>query len=67
MTEIAVLWYDNKAVTLLSSQDGTQPLDSCHRWSAKEEKHTDVPRPHIVQVYKAYTGGVDMADRMISY
>ncbi|XP_070381969.1 piggyBac transposable element-derived protein 3-like [Dermacentor albipictus] len=65
--QIVVRWYDNKAVTLLSSQHGTQPLDSCRRWSAKEKKYIEVPRPHIVQVYNAYMGGVDMADRMISY
>lgn len=65
--QMAVRWYDNKAVTFLSSQHGKQPLDSCRRWSAKEKKYIDVQRPHIVQAYNAYMGGVDMADRMISY
>lgn len=36
--QIAVWWYDNKAITFLQSQHRKQPLDSCHRWSAKAKK-----------------------------
>ncbi|KAG0420566.1 hypothetical protein HPB47_003424, partial [Ixodes persulcatus] len=65
--QIIVRWSDNKPVTLMSSVHGKEPEDTCRRWNAKEKRYIDVSRPHIVQVYNVNMGGVDMADRMISY
>lgn len=65
--QIVVRWYDNKSITFLSSIHGKEPEDTCRRWSAKEKRHIDVPRPNIVRLYNTNMGGVDMADRMISY
>lgn len=49
--QMAVRWYDNKAVTFLSSQHGKQPLDSCRRWSAKEKKvHRRTKASHCTSV-----------------
>nr|XP_050037660.1 piggyBac transposable element-derived protein 3-like [Dermacentor andersoni] len=62
-----VRWYDNKPITFLSSLHGQEPQDTCRRWSRKEKKHIDVPRPDIVRMYNVSMGGVDMADRIISY
>lgn len=65
--QIVVCWYDNKAITLMSCLHGKQPEDACCRWSNKDKKHVNIARPNIVCLYNKNMGGVDMADRMISY
>ncbi|XP_049270990.1 piggyBac transposable element-derived protein 3-like [Rhipicephalus sanguineus] len=65
--QVVVRWYDNKAITLMSSLHGKQPEDTCRRWSNKDKKHVNIARPNIVCLYNKNMGGVDMADRMISY
>lgn len=65
--QAVVRWYDNKPITLMSSIHGQHPEDTCRRWSRKEKKHIDVPRPDVVRLYNVNMGGVDLADRMISY
>lgn len=65
--QLALRWYDNKCITMLSSIHGQEPEDTCRRWSRKEKKYIDVPRPYIIKMYNLHMGGVDLADRMISY
>ncbi|KAH9374885.1 hypothetical protein HPB48_004162 [Haemaphysalis longicornis] len=65
--QVVLRWYDNKAITMLSSIHGQEPEDTCRRWSRKENKYIDVPRPYIIAMYNLNMGGVDLADRMISY
>ncbi|KAK8784396.1 hypothetical protein V5799_009238 [Amblyomma americanum] len=65
--QIVVRRYDNKPITFLSSVHSQDPQDTCRRWSRKEKKHIDVPWPEIVRMYNVNMGGVDLADRMISY
>lgn len=59
-------WLDNKGVTLLSSAHGTEPTDSCRRWSKSAREYINVSRPMVVKAYNANMGGVDLADRMLS-
>lgn len=42
---IIVRWYDNKAVNLLSSFVGIEPLGNVRRWDRKAKTYIMVPRP----------------------
>ncbi|XP_064473141.1 piggyBac transposable element-derived protein 2-like [Ornithodoros turicata] len=61
-----VKWMDNKPITLASTHIGEEPIGSCRRWSKKEKKYLDVPRPAIADEYNRYMGGVDLCDLMLS-
>ena len=58
----AVKWYDNRAVTLLSSFAGTEPVEKIQRWDKANKTYVEVERPHIVGIYNKYMGGVDLLD-----
>lgn len=60
-----VKWFDNKAVHLVSSFCGIEPVDTCERWSVSAKEKIDVVRPHIVKEYNEHMGGVDLADMLI--
>ena len=61
---IIVRWYDNKAVNLISSFVGTEPVGSVKRWDRKSKTHKMVPRPAIVETYNKFMGGVDLLDML---
>uniref|UniRef100_UPI00358E4A90 piggyBac transposable element-derived protein 2-like n=1 Tax=Myxine glutinosa TaxID=7769 RepID=UPI00358E4A90 len=61
-----VKWYDNKAVLLTSSYIGPDPVDKCRRWSKVKKDFVEVDRPHLVKVYNANMGGVDLADMLMA-
>uniref|UniRef100_UPI00358E218E piggyBac transposable element-derived protein 3-like n=1 Tax=Myxine glutinosa TaxID=7769 RepID=UPI00358E218E len=61
-----VKWYDNKAVLLTSSYIGPDPMDKCRRWSKVKKDFVEVDRPHLVKVYNANMGGVDLADMLMA-
>lgn len=64
--EIAsVRWFDNKAVTLLSTFTGCQPTTEVTRWNGKELCHEKVKCPNIVSIYNKHMGGVDLIDSLI--
>ena len=46
-----VNWYDRKIVQLASNFLFTHPIDIVQRWSSKEHKYIEVPRPQIVIVH----------------
>uniref|UniRef100_A0A3Q3E559 PiggyBac transposable element-derived protein domain-containing protein n=1 Tax=Labrus bergylta TaxID=56723 RepID=A0A3Q3E559_9LABR len=61
---IVVRWYDNKAVNLISSFVGTEPVGNVKRWDRKSKTHIMVPRPAIVETYNKFMGGVDLLDML---
>ncbi|KAJ8344740.1 hypothetical protein SKAU_G00289330 [Synaphobranchus kaupii] len=58
----AVRWYDNRAVTLLSTFDGPQPVDKITRWDKSAKHYVEVSRPSIVKTYNRFMGGIDLLD-----
>lgn len=61
---IAVSWFDNRAVNLVSSYVGVEPLHTVRRYDRADKKHVDVTQPHIVHVYNQFMGGIDKLDMM---
>uniref|UniRef100_A0A3Q2TYY1 PiggyBac transposable element-derived protein domain-containing protein n=1 Tax=Fundulus heteroclitus TaxID=8078 RepID=A0A3Q2TYY1_FUNHE len=53
----AVKWYDNRAVTLVSSSTGREPVQEIQRWDKATKIYIDVERPYIVATYNKYMGG----------
>ncbi|MEI6864815.1 transposase [Flavicella sp.] len=62
---IAIKWYDNKAVHLLSNYAGIEPTDVCKRWDRKRNQRIEVTRPLAVKEYNKFMGGVDLSDMLI--
>lgn len=59
-------WLDSKAHNI-SVIHTDQNVDECQRWSKSQRKYISVPRPEVVKLYNRNMGGVDVADRMLSY
>ncbi|XP_049331648.1 piggyBac transposable element-derived protein 3 [Astyanax mexicanus] len=62
-----VKWYDNKPVLMMSSVHAREPEDNCQRWNKKLKQYVTISRPNIIREYNSKMGGVDLADRMMSY
>ncbi|KAF3856671.1 hypothetical protein F7725_017394 [Dissostichus mawsoni] len=58
----AVKWYDSRAVTLVSSFAGPDPVQKIQRWDKANKTYVEVERPSIVGTYNKYMGGVDLLD-----
>ena len=56
---VAVRWFDNRAVTLVSSFTGPQPIDKVRRWDKRTKTYVEVDRPSIVGVYNQFMGGIE--------
>ena len=61
---IAVRWFDNKSVNLVSSYAGIEPVGNVRRYDRSLKEHIIVQQPHIVKVYNEYMGGIDKLDMM---
>ncbi|XP_065572329.1 piggyBac transposable element-derived protein 1-like [Artemia franciscana] len=65
-TEVCLVrWYDNKAVTHLSSYVAVEPKDTIRSWDSSEKKYVGIERPAVIKQYNKYMGGVDLADMLI--
>jgi hypothetical protein len=63
---IAVKWYDNKPVHLLSTYVGIEPTGTVKRWSQTDRKHVNILSPDIVRIYNTNMGGVDLNDMLVT-
>uniref|UniRef100_A0A672KYQ5 PiggyBac transposable element-derived protein 3-like n=2 Tax=Sinocyclocheilus grahami TaxID=75366 RepID=A0A672KYQ5_SINGR len=62
---VAVKWFDNKCVTLLSSACGVEPLSSVKRYKKEVQQKVDVPCPSIVLAYNQAMGGIDLSNMLV--
>lgn len=61
---VAVRWFDNRSVDLLSSYIGVNPVSNVQRYDKKNKKMITVPRPAIVKEYNKFMGGIDLHDML---
>lgn len=62
----AVQWYDNRAVTLLSTYASANPTVSVGRWDRKQNEAVEVTCRSVVQIHNKSMGGVDLLDSLIA-
>ncbi|XP_054269847.1 piggyBac transposable element-derived protein 3-like [Macrosteles quadrilineatus] len=60
-------WLDNKPVSMLSTSESKEPQHQVKRWNKKEKKYITVSQPAVINSYNKNMGGVDLADRIMSY
>jgi hypothetical protein len=63
---VAVRWFDNRAVTLLSSLIGVDPANEARRWDKSRKVFQQVPMPAIVGAYNKKMGGIDLLDSFLA-
>ena len=63
---ISVKWYDNKAVTLISSFVGIDPIAEISRYDFSVHEKFAFNQPNVVKVYSTFMGGVDKLDMVCS-
>lgn len=61
---VAVRWFDNRAVNLVSSFIGVEPIENVQRWDKARKEHIEVARPAIVGSYNKFMGGIDLLDAL---
>ncbi|XP_046861914.1 piggyBac transposable element-derived protein 3-like [Xenia sp. Carnegie-2017] len=61
-----VRWLDKKAVTLVSTYCGAEPLGVSKRWEKKEKQYVEIPKPKLVDEYNKFMGGIDLMDMLCS-
>ncbi|KAF0039263.1 hypothetical protein F2P81_007498 [Scophthalmus maximus] len=62
---LAVKWFDNKCVSLLSSACGITLLSSVKRWSKEAKAKVTVPCPSLIPAYNQHMGGIDLFDMLV--
>lgn len=62
---IAVKWFDNKCVNLLSNACGITPLSSVKRWSKESKAKIAIPCPSLIPAYNEHMGGIDLSDMLV--
>uniref|UniRef100_A0A3P9ISN6 PiggyBac transposable element-derived protein domain-containing protein n=1 Tax=Oryzias latipes TaxID=8090 RepID=A0A3P9ISN6_ORYLA len=62
---IAVKWFDNKCVNLLSNASGIMPLSTVRRWSKESKAKISIPCPSLIPAYNEHMGGIDLSDMLV--
>ncbi|XP_022823399.1 piggyBac transposable element-derived protein 2-like isoform X2 [Spodoptera litura] len=57
-------WVDNQCIHIASSFCAQDPVTTIDRYDKKEKRRVSVSCPHVVKVYNAHMGGVDIADML---
>lgn len=60
-------WLDNNCVSMISTAESIEPTCVVKRWSKASKQFINVSQPKVINAYNAKMGGVDLADRMLSY
>ena len=63
---VAVRWFDNRKVDLISSCVGVEPVKKVSRYDKKAKQIVEIPCPAIVDRYNQNMGGVDLLDSLTS-
>ncbi|XP_050507404.1 piggyBac transposable element-derived protein 3-like isoform X1 [Diabrotica virgifera virgifera] len=61
-----VKWYDNKAVTLLSTFASASPETTVQRYDRKKKESVTIKCPSIIILYNKFMGGVDLIDSLLA-
>jgi hypothetical protein len=62
---VAVKWFDNKCVNLLSNACGIMPFSTVKRWSKESKAKIAVPCPSLIPAYNEHMGGIDLSDMLV--
>ena len=63
---LAVRWFDNKSVNMLTNYDSVHPLRKTQRFNRCAGGKVDVPQPRLFSTYNDGMGGVDLHDWHLS-
>ncbi|KAF0308538.1 PiggyBac transposable element-derived protein 2 [Amphibalanus amphitrite] len=63
---LAVRWFDNKSVNMLSNYDFVHPIRMTQRFNRSTGGKVDVPQPRLLSTYNDGMGGVDIHDWHLS-
>lgn len=62
----AVRWFDNRAVSLLSTRTAVEPVTEATRWNKITKSTVELPMPAVVKDYNEHMGGIDLLDQFLS-
>lgn len=59
---VCLKWQDTKAVSVMSTYAGPEPMRKARRWDKSKEEYADIDQPNVINEYNTSMGGVDMLD-----
>ncbi|XP_077403926.1 uncharacterized protein LOC144036874 isoform X3 [Vanacampus margaritifer] len=63
---VCLKWHDTKAVSLMSTYAGPEPLSKARRWDKSKKEYAYVDQPNIIKEFNASMGGVDVLDALLA-